>query len=464
MEDLSTGHQLMLYAFNKYQTDFIPTSLYLRWQVTFQTLFITVKVMQVRDPTASLYICQLGSQPAENLFSITRTLNHNRNFDVLQLQDRLQAVLDIQDIFLAHLDWRKRHQRYATDRLTPLEYTADCSVQSVDLEKVLERGTARATTILEQHPQIGSSAHNVLESLYQGGATLLKPCGAPLVLDKEDEFLGTAPDTKGMEDSDPTDACSLESWLRCHGSDRNRAYVPCANGHTVHIAQLVNEYFNGNVEHASTDRLRRTAQTARFGQTPTNVNNVALPCIDNCNFDEDAVTVGAIFLALVTFIWGSQRTCSVGTFSFSWCTVDGARDGTTKEALATGHAIPVTGQFLPFVGMTSDPTLLRWTGWFGPECEFRNGHVAFLDAQMDADGRWLVPVGTLSAFVKTAKVPNCPRLRAEPYVGVAHTSVRPTEATELFVLWSSHCFGKDASSCGSALAERRGGNGPKDAW
>ena len=237
MEDLSTGHQLMLYAFNRYQKS-IPASLYLRWQVTFQTLFITVKVMHVRDPTVSLYICQLGSQPAENLFSITRTLNHNRNFDVLQLRDRLQAVLDIQDIFLAHPDWCKRHERYATDRLIPLEYAADCIVQSVDLKKVWERGTARATAILEEHPQIGSSAHNVLKSLYQGGATLLKPCGAPLVFDKEDVFLGTAPDTKGMEDSNPTDACSLESWLRCHGSDRNRAYVPCANGHTVHITQM----------------------------------------------------------------------------------------------------------------------------------------------------------------------------------------------------------------------------------
>ena len=170
----------------------------------------------------------------------------------------------------------------------------------------------RAEAILEQHPQIGSSAHNVLESFYQGGATLLKPCGAPLVLGKEDAFLGTTPDTKGMEHSDPTDAYSLETWRRCHGSDRNRAYVPCANGHTVHITQRV--HFNSNVEHASTDRLRRTAQAGRFGQTPTNVNNVALP--DNCNFDEDAVTVGAIFLALVTFIWGSQRTCYVGKVVF----------------------------------------------------------------------------------------------------------------------------------------------------
>ena len=46
-------------------------------------------------------------------------------------------------------------------------------------------------------------------------------------------------------------------------------------------------------------------------------------------------------------------------------------------------------------------------------------------------------LGTLSAFVKTAQVPNC--------------------------LWSGHCFGKDAQSCGIALAEGRGGTGPKDA-
>ena len=66
--------------------------------------------MQVPDPTVSLYICQLGSQPAENLFCITGTLNHKRNFDILPLRDRLQAFLDIQDSFLAHPDGCKRHE------------------------------------------------------------------------------------------------------------------------------------------------------------------------------------------------------------------------------------------------------------------------------------------------------------------------------------------------------------------
>ena len=124
------------------------------------------------------------------------------------------------------------------------------------------------------------------------------------MLDKEDEFMGVAPDTKGTEDSDPTNACALELWLCCHGSDRNQAYVPCANGNTLHITQLVNEYFNGSVEHVSTNWPQCTAQTFPFGQTPTNLNNVAFSY--NCNFDEDAVTVRAIFLALVTFIGGSS--------------------------------------------------------------------------------------------------------------------------------------------------------------
>ena len=52
-------------------------------------------------------------------------------------------------------------------------------------------------------------------------------------------------------------------------------------------------------------------------------------------------------------------------------------------------------------------------------------------------------MGTLSAFVKTAKVPNCPQLCAEPYAGVAHASVRPAEATE-FCLF-----------CGAAVAVAR---------
>ena len=276
-------------------------------------LFITVKVMHVCDPAANLYLCQMGSQPAENLFS---TLNHNRIFDVLQLRDRLQAIVDIQDISQAHPNWRKRHERYDTDHLTPLQYTGSCSVQSVDLKKVWERGATRATSILQQQPQMGSSARGVLESLFESGATLLKPRGVPLVLDKEMNLSKTHRTPKEKRILTPL---MLVPWNR-HGSDRNKAYVPCANGSSVHITQLVNEYFNGNVEHVSTDRLRRTANTAQFGHTCTNPDNVAFP--NSGNVDGDAIIVGAIVLALMTFLWGQHRTCSVRTFNFSWCTVD----------------------------------------------------------------------------------------------------------------------------------------------
>ena len=90
----------------------------------------------------------------------------------------------------------------------------------------------------------------------------------------------------------------------------------------------------------------------------------------------------------------------------------------------------MASQFLPFVTMTSDPILLRWTRRFASECAFRNGPVVFSDAQMDANGRWLIQVGTLSTFVKTAKVPNSPQLRAEIYAAAAHASVRAAETTQ----------------------------------
>ena len=67
----------------------------------------------------------------------------------------------------------------------------------------------------------------------------------------------------------------------------------------------------------------------------------------------------------------------------------------------TRHAIPVTGQFLPFVATTNDLTLLRWTRRFGP-----------------------------------------------PLVG----------CKILFVFWVGHCFGKDAQSCGRELANGRNGS------
>ena len=71
----------------------------------------------------------------------------------------------------------------------------------------------------------------------------------------------------------------------------------------------------------------------------------------------------------------------------------------------------------PSLGNTCRLAHLRTMSW--------NGHVVLFDAQMDADGRGVILVSTLSAFVKTAQVPNCSQLRAKPYAVVAHTGVQP---------------------------------------
>ena len=102
-------------------------------------------------------------------------------------------------------------------------------------------------------------------------------------------------------------------------------------------------------------------------------------------------------------------------------------------------------------------------GRFGPDGEFRNAYLGFLDAEMHADGRWVIIVGRLSAFVKTAHVPNCPQLHADPYICLAHASVRPAKPTE-FSLFCGVAIALDVQSLGTALAEGRAGNGLLDAW
>ena len=93
-----------------------------------------------------------------------------------------------------------------------------------------------------------------------------------------------------------------------------------------------------------------------------------------------------------------------------------------------GHAIPGTSQFLLFSSNDQCSDLVAMDGmvWFVMlvsecACGF------FFHAQMDADGHWVTPVGTLSTFVKTANLLNCPELCTEPYTGVAHTSVGPAK-------------------------------------
>ena len=41
----------------------------------------------------------LGSQPREDLYSVLRCMEHNRNFDMAQLMTRLKTIMSVMKVF-----------------------------------------------------------------------------------------------------------------------------------------------------------------------------------------------------------------------------------------------------------------------------------------------------------------------------------------------------------------------------
>ena len=170
----------------------------------------------------------------------------------------------------------------------------------------------------------------------------------------------------------------------------------------MHKTTLVSTLFNCDVEHASNGRLCQSAQvphhshntlaSQKFPRTlcfdPCSEFTVfqymavrRIDCVKQCSacqagkskqnpiLGEEMVTVGARFVAWVTYTWGKHQMCSTTVFSFASCIMDGTQVcSTIKEALAWPHAVIFLQQFLPLElgAKGGGGDFLRGACWFGP--------------------------------------------------------------------------------------------------
>ena len=69
---------------------------------------------------------------------------------------------------------------------------------------------------------------------------------------------------RGNSSSEVPEGHVWESFLQiADGPDRSAAYVKLNDGSTVHMAPYINKVFNSNLEHDSTERLRRVRGEGR---------------------------------------------------------------------------------------------------------------------------------------------------------------------------------------------------------
>jgi hypothetical protein len=373
--------------------------LYRRLQYNLQSVLHTVAWLQKHAPDSEFFPCLLGSQMVEDLFSLLRTLEHNRNFDVVQLQDRLRTVRGVADIFRRHPTWKARHRRYVMDRVKPDHYTEDMHVREVQLSQVWRAAINGAEKVLSEHPNIGDTAKGLFDNLFGKDATLLRPNGQSLWRPKknkdfvvEDWVLeGLAEEQNALDPIDeeeeepaeevrqtPTTACLVsdtgaerahptgqapiyESYLTVEASAQEGGtapYITMQDGTRVHVARLINLKFNDKVEHDSADRLRRCQQVSRCLGGPDK------------EVPDDVVLQGTPFLVLLTCTAGAQKCCSAVVASFTECRVDGkaVAYASARGVAGAGAGVTVVGQILPFRTLSAEgvtvPTLM-WTKMFG---------------------------------------------------------------------------------------------------
>ncbi|KDQ09812.1 hypothetical protein BOTBODRAFT_116692, partial [Botryobasidium botryosum FD-172 SS1] len=139
LESLSCRAHLTFALYSINGSAFMPPQLYHDIMATIKNIFFCVAKQKILDPDAPFYLCLVGTDRLEILFSTVRTMTHDRNADFLQLIERIAAAFDITIILCKHPDWSSGHHQLKSltdagaDHINPRSWLGDVKVGGVSL-------------------------------------------------------------------------------------------------------------------------------------------------------------------------------------------------------------------------------------------------------------------------------------------------------------------------------------------
>jgi len=138
----------------------MTSPLYADSQAVVKDIFFCVAKQQVLDPMADFHIILCGTDRLEMDFCLARTQTHHRNFDILDLTNKLATSSLIDSVLLRNpgLDAGSRRLKTSgvlgTDHVNPKSWTGDVSVGRVSLQVCWEEGrTQAAALVLSVYPE-----------------------------------------------------------------------------------------------------------------------------------------------------------------------------------------------------------------------------------------------------------------------------------------------------------------------
>ncbi|KAI0370301.1 hypothetical protein BV20DRAFT_944684, partial [Pilatotrama ljubarskyi] len=177
---LSCYSPLAFIMYRHHQTSFMTSQLYADTQMTVKNIFFCVAKQQLIDPTKPYYIIHNGTDRLERNFCNVRTQDHARNFDTLNLSQKLSVASLISSILMRHPNLDRGHRQIkmtskeGPDHTNPTSMRGDVRAGNVSLLWAWREGRQDAERILARYA-IGNIGFDALFS--HPDVDLLRPLG-----------------------------------------------------------------------------------------------------------------------------------------------------------------------------------------------------------------------------------------------------------------------------------------------
>jgi hypothetical protein len=154
IRSLSTYAHLITALYQKHRTGFLTSALLANSQAIVKNIIFTLARIQTINPDAVYYILHEGTDRLEGVFSHARTQDHARNFDTLQLAQKLSIGAEINAIFQRYPELDRGHVRRnlvnvrGVDHVNPKSWLGNVRVGDVDIQKEYFAGRDKANQML----------------------------------------------------------------------------------------------------------------------------------------------------------------------------------------------------------------------------------------------------------------------------------------------------------------------------
>ena len=193
----------------RHGNSFMSGALYADGQAIIKNIIFSLAKQQVLDETKDFYIILDGTDRLEQVFSDARTQDHSRNFDILQLSQKLATASTINNIFLRNPELDRGHTRLSlagasgVDHVNPKSCTGNLVSGSVNIQASWVHGQKEANLILKHY--FGEDAAIEFNQLFSDPTKdLLRPSG---------KYVGTAASdsTDEYHDGNPNPSSNIHT-------------------------------------------------------------------------------------------------------------------------------------------------------------------------------------------------------------------------------------------------------------